>query len=209
MADTSRASWWARYPVEEGAGRPATREWVAVQGPQFPPASVVDHPRGRRPAGWLIAVRASATDDRVHRVEVALPDVPLLWYVELDEPDATPAARTLVAFSDSRYAEGTVLIAAEARAAGVDGGRQVAAVRWWPDTGLGHQIYVAPAARRRGLALKLATAAAGLQVVRGLPPMHGDGRRTNDGEAWLGRLPDWAAERFAGRTDVMPSMTPA
>ena len=145
----------------------------------------------------------------MHSIEVALPDVPLLWYVELVEPDATPPARTVVAFSDSRYAEGTVLTGAGARAAGVDGSRQVAALRWWPQTGLAHQIYVAPAARRRGLALKLATAASGLQVVRGLPPMHGDGRRTEDGEAWLGRLPGWAAERFAQRTDVMPSMTPA
>ncbi|MGY1740171.1 MULTISPECIES: hypothetical protein [unclassified Blastococcus] len=209
MADTSPVGWWARFPVEEEPGPRPQRSWVAVLGGEFPAGSVVDHPAGRRPAGWLVAVRADAEGGRVHAVEVALADVPLLWYVELPEPGAGPAATTLLAFSDRRFAEGTVLTEAEARAAGVGGDQQVAALRWWTATGLAHQVYVAPRHRRRGLALKLAAAAYGLQRVRGLPALHGDGRRTDDGEAWAGALPAWAAWRVAPRAHALPSMTPA
>lgn len=209
MADLSAQGWWARFPVEEEPGRPASRWWVAVLGAQFPARSVVDHPPGRRPGGWVLAVRAAAAGERVHVVEAALPDVPLLWYVELAEPAAAPPATTLVAFSDTRFPEGTVLTEAEARAAGVSGRQQVAALRWWTGDGLAHQVYVEPRHRRRGLALKLAMAAYGVQWVRGLPPLHGDGRRTDDGEAWAGGLPDWAAWRLAPRTHALPSMTPA
>jgi GNAT superfamily N-acetyltransferase len=181
---------------------------VAVLGEQFPAGTVVDQPPGGRPGGWLMAVRADASGSRVHGVEVALPDVPLLWYVELAEPAASPPATTLLAFSDARFPEGTVLTAAEARAAGVGGEQQVAALRWWTGSGLAHQVYVSPRHRRRGLALKLATAAFGIQRVRGLPPLHGDGRRTDDGEAWTGGLPAHAASRVASRTHALPSMTP-
>jgi hypothetical protein len=45
--------------------------------------------------------------------------------------------------------------------------------------------------------------------MRGLPPLHGDGRRTDDGEAWAGGLPAWASSRMAPRTHALPSMTPA
>ena len=157
----------------------------------------------------MLAVAADPAGGRVHAVEAALPDVPLLWYVELPEPAAAPPATTLVAFSDARFPEGTVLTADEARAAGVSSGQQAAALRWWTGSGLAHQIYVAPRHRRRGLALKLSMAAYGVQRVRGLPRLHGDGRRTDDGEAWAGGLPAWAAWRLAPRTHALPSMTPA
>lgn len=208
MADPLHG-WWARFPVEEEPGSPARRWWVASLGDGFPAGSVVDHPPGRRPEGWVLAVRADADGGRVHRAEAALPGVPLLWYVELPEPEAAPPATTLLAFSDARFPEGTVLTADQARAAGVASGHQVAALRWWTGSGLAHQVYVAPRHRRRGLALKLSMAAYGIQRVRGLPPLHGDGRRTDDGEAWAGGLPAWAAWRLAPRTHALPSMTPA
>lgn len=209
MADAPLTGWWARFPVEEEPGSPARRWWVAALGTAFPAGSVVDHPAGRRPEGWVLAVRADADGGRVHVAEVALPAVPLLWYVELPEPVAAPPATTLLAFSDARFPEGTVLTADEARAAGVTSGHQVAALRWWTGSGLAHQVYVAPRHRRRGLALKLSMAAYGVQRVRGLPALHGDGRRTDDGEAWAGGLPAWAAWRLAPRTHALPSMTPA
>lgn len=208
MADIAAEGWWARFPVEEEPGLPARRWWVASFEAGFPPGSVVDHPPGPRPAGWVLAVRTDAAGHRVHAVEAALPDVPRLWYVELPEPAAAPPATTLLAFSDARFPEGTVLTADEARAARVASGHQVAAIRWWTGSGLAHQIYVAPRHRRRGLALKLAMVAHGVQRVRGLPRLHGDGRRTDDGEAWAGGLPAWAAWRLAERTHVLPSMTP-
>jgi GNAT superfamily N-acetyltransferase len=195
-------------PGPSEPGSPARYNLVGVLSEEFPPDTVVDLPGTRRPSRWQVAVRADVGGGQVHAVEVALPDVPLLWYVEVAEPDAAPAATTLVAFSDSRYGEGCVLTQREARAAGVSAGEQVAALRWWPATGLVHQIYVQPAHRRRGLAGKLAQAAFGIQVARGLPRLYGDGRRTDLGEQWRHGLPDYAAWRLAPWSQRLAPMTP-
>jgi GNAT superfamily N-acetyltransferase len=181
---------------------------VGVLSRDFPAGSVVDLPGGRRPAGWQVAVSRDVDGGRVRSVEVALPGAPLLWYVELPEPQAGPPASTLVAFSDRRHAEGALLTEAEARAAGVQGTEQVAALRWWPGTGLVHQIYVAPTHRRRGVAGKLVQVGYGIQFARGLPKLHGDGRRTDLGESFREGLPGYAAWRLAPRTEHLPAMTP-
>lgn len=207
-ADLRLDPWWARLPEPGEPGEPPRHSLVAVLSSDFPPRTVVDLPAGRRPSDWRMAVQADVDGARVHRVEVALPGAPLLWYVEGPEPAARPAATTLVAFSDPRFAEGTLLDADRARQAGVDGGRQVAALRWWPATGLVHQIYVAPERRRRGVGDKLVRAAFGIQAARGLPPLHGDGRRTELGEQWRGGLHPAVATRMAPLSEVVPAMTP-
>jgi GNAT superfamily N-acetyltransferase len=198
VADPLLRPWYARL----ADGEPGCRRLVAVFSADFPPGTVVDLPGARLPTGWQVAVTSEG--GRVRSVAIALPDAPLLWYIELPEPDAT----TLVAFSDARYPEGSVLTAAEAQAAGVSGDDQVAALRWWPGTGLVHQVYVQPAVRRRGVAGKLAQAAGGIQVARGLPDLHGDGRRTDLGERWREGLPGYVATRLARHTHRLPAMTP-
>ena len=205
MPDQRPGLWWARLP---GGGEPGRRTLVGVLSDEFPEDSVVDLPGDRRPPRWLIAVAAEDGGSRVHQVAVAMPDAPLLWYVELPEPAAAPPATTVVAFSDARFAEGTVLTATEARAAGVGSGEQVGALRWWTGTGLVHQLYVGSAHRRRGVARKLAHAAAGVQAARGLPPLHDDGRRTDLGEQWRRGLGDHAAARFAPLSQRLAPMTP-
>jgi len=197
--------WWARLPDDGGPGG-HTLVWVASR--EFPANTVVTLPGSRRPAAWRVAVRGGGPAGPISSVEVALPDAPLLWYVELPEPEAAPGAATLVAFSDPRYAGGTVLTAGEARAAGVAGQQQVAAFRWWTDSGLVHQIYVSPEHRRKRVMLTLAHAAFAVQGMRGGPPLHGDGRRTDDGEAFARALPSYGAWRAAPRTEHLPSMTP-
>ena len=208
-ADPALHVWWVRRAIPVAAGQPARRLLVGVLSAEFPAGAVVDLPGERRPSRWQVAVEADVAGGRVHRVEVALPDVPLLWYVELPEPRATPAATTLVAFSDGRYPDGLLLAPEEARAAGIAPAQQVAALRWWPSTGLVHQVYVQPAHRRRGVAGKLAQAAFGVQAARGLPPVHGDGRRTDLGEKWRDGLPAFAAWRLDPRSEQLPPMTPA
>jgi GNAT superfamily N-acetyltransferase len=198
--------WGARLPGEGEPGRPPRWTLAAVFSPDFPPHTVVDLPTSRLPAGWQVAVTVEG--ERVGSVAVDLPDAPLLWYVELPEPGAAPAATTLVAFSDPRRPEGQVLTEPEARSAGVFGAAQVAAVRWWPGEGLVHQVYVQPQFRRRGVAGKLVQAAGGIQAARGLPALHGDGRRTDLGEQWRQGLPGYVAGRLARRTDALPPMTP-
>ncbi|MGY1814761.1 hypothetical protein [Blastococcus sp. SYSU D00820] len=206
--DAPRLGWWARLPDEGEPGAPAQLTWIGVLGAAFPPGSVVDLPAGSRPPEGQVVVRTDAAGAAVSRVQVALPDAPLLWYVELPEPAAAPPATTLLAFSDARFPEGTVLTADRARAAGVAGDQQVAALRWWTGSGLVHQVYVGPRFRRRGVGFKLASVGYALQSVRGLPPLHGDGRRTDDGEAWVRALPEYTAPRIAPRTQALPSMTP-
>jgi GNAT superfamily N-acetyltransferase len=207
-ADLLLHPWWARLPEPEEPGTPPQNTLVAVVSADFPPHTLVDLPAGRRPANWQVAVRADVDGSRVHRVEAAVPGTPSLWFVEVPEPTARPAATTLVAFSDVRFPDGTVVGADRARRAGVDGVRQVAAVRWWPVTGLVHQIYVSAEHRRRGLGRKLALAAFGVQAARGLPLLHGDGRRTELGEAWRTGLHPAIAARMAPWTQRLPPMTP-
>jgi GNAT superfamily N-acetyltransferase len=201
--------WWARLPEPGEPGTPPRHTLVAVWSAEFPAHTVVHLPSGRRPSGWQVAVQADVDGSRVHRVEVALAGAPLLWFVELPEPTGRPAASTLVAFSDARFADGTVVDDVRARHAGVDGSGQVGALRWWPGTGLVHQIYVAPAHRRRGVGDKLVRTVFGIQAARGLSPLHGDGRRTKLGEEWRNALPAAVAARMAPLSEVMPPMTPS
>ncbi len=81
-------------------------------------------------------------------------------------------------------------------------------MRWWPGTGLVHQLYVAPEHRRKGVAGALVQAAFAAQRARGGPALHGDGRRTEDGEAWRAALPAELRHWFAPWTHRLPSMTP-
>lgn len=207
-ADGLPDGWWARSVEPGDAGSPPAETLVWVLSAEFPANTTVTLPGNRRPAAWRMAVRHAGATGPVASIEVALPDAPVLWYVDVPEPAADPAAATLVAFSDSRHPDGTVLTADQASAEGISGNQQVAAIRWWPATGLVHQLYVAPAHRRNGVAGKLAHAAFGLQAVRRRPPLHGDGRRTDDGEAFTRALPSYGAWRVAPRSEHLPSMTP-
>jgi GNAT superfamily N-acetyltransferase len=197
--------WWARLLDLSEPGTAVVRALVAVLSDEFPAGTSVDLPGPGRPAGWQLAIFADDVG-RTSRIETHLPDAPLLWYVELPEADAEPPATTLLAFSDDRYPEGTLLSAAEARAGGIGGAEQVAAIRWWPRSGLVHQLFVGPAHRRRGVAGKLGYVAFGLQAVRGLPELHGDGRRTRLGEQFRQGLPEYAAARMAPWSSELPPM---
>ena len=207
-ADRVSRVWWAHHPAPAGPEAGVRQTLVGVLSSAFPPGTVVGLPDRWWPSGWQVAVEAEVASGRVHLVQVALPDAPQLWYVEVAEPGAAPAATTLVAFSDARYGDGRVLSRGEARADRVSGASQVAALRWWPGTGLVHQIYVRPSYRRRGVAGKLAHAAFGVQAVRGLPSLHGDGRRTDLGELWRNGLPEHVARLMAPRSMHLPPMTP-
>ncbi|MCU1667199.1 MAG: hypothetical protein JWP40_126 [Blastococcus sp.] len=207
-AEAPADGWWARVVEEGHSGGSPRHTLLWVLSTEFPVNTVVTLPGNRRPTAWRVAVTLAGRTGPVSSIDVALPDVPLLWYVEVPEPAATPSAATLIAFSDPRYPEGTVLSPAEARAGGVAGAHQVAAFRWWTESGLVHQIYVSPEHRRLGIAGKVALAAFGIQAARGRPPLHGDGRRTDDGEAWVRALPPHGASRAAPRSERLPSMTP-
>ena len=200
-----REPWWARLPVSEEPGRPPQRTTVAVLSPAFPPRTVIDLPEARRPTGWQMAVRADVGGGAVHAVHVAMPEAPLCWYVEL----ADPAATTLVAFSDTRFPEGTVLDAARAHAAGVTGTHQVAAVRWWPSTVWCTSSTSSPSTGAAGWRRSSCRPRSACSSPCGCPTSDGDGRRTELGETWRQSLPEAVSARMAAWSEVMPPITPA
>jgi GNAT superfamily N-acetyltransferase len=199
--------WSARH-------RSATGTVVLVtSGTDFPDGTVVDLPGdARRPAGWALEVHRDDAGSLAHRVVTAdwvAPGAPLLWYVAVPVAAADLAELDLVAFSTTHRAEGDVLDLTGFRALGISWRNQVAAVRWCVTTGLVRQVYVAPDARRRRIGTKLVAAAAGVAVAEGWSSVHGDGRRTDLGEAWLADKSAAWQSRIAARTEHLPPMTPA
>ncbi|TXL57612.1 GNAT family N-acetyltransferase [Aeromicrobium terrae] len=148
-------------------------------------------------------------DGRVVRLEIpraAAPKAPPLWFVEAPEPDGRPPATSLVAFTGHDVLDGTLLDGTSLADVEVTSADQVAAVRWYPETGEGDQVYVQPDWRRRGIAGAIVTAASTLTVARGKPPMWSDGQRTAMGDRWLKASP-WS-HRGAELTHMAPPMTP-
>lgn len=119
------------------------------------------------------------------------PDAAHLWYVEVPQPSSDPPASYLVAFHGHDVPGGTVVPPGASRPAAVQSSDQVAAVRWIPQTGQAHEIYVQPAWRGRGIATGLGVVCATVQTARGGPRIWGDGSRTAMGEKWT-RGKDWA-----------------
>jgi hypothetical protein len=142
------------------------------------------------------------------RVEIGddeLPGSAPLWFVHVDEPRATPRATNLVAFGGDRFPPGTVVSRYAFATAGVQNGEQAGAVRWYPGTGLVHQIFVPPAWRRRFVASTLLYTADAFHQANGWPgKLHGDGRRTALGQLLLAGLRH--PNRVRELTEEMPPM---
>ena len=75
---------------------------------------------------------------------LAAPKAPPLWFAELTEPDATPPAINLVAFSGHGVAAERLLDRAALREVSVVSADQLGAARWYPATGEVDQVYVHP-----------------------------------------------------------------
>jgi hypothetical protein len=194
--------WFARRSV---AGEPGLVELLAVTGPH--PAT----PGGPVDEQQVLAAARMDNGGQVVHVRVAprlTPRAPALWYVSIEEPDADPAALTLVAFDTPHAADGTVVGQDAFTSMPVPSSQQVAAVRWFTGTGQVHQIYVQPACRRRGVATKVLVVAGMLAVATGRPRLWGNGERTDLGEALATRGPELFRGRVTPRTRALPPMTP-
>jgi hypothetical protein len=133
---------------------------------------------------------------------------PALGYVAMEEPGAAPPAGNPVAFETPALADGTVVSADQFTAMPVRSADQVAAVRWFRDSGQVHQVYVAPSQRRRGIASKVLISAGLYAVASGWPRIWGGGERTDMGEALVTEGPELFRGRAKPRTRVLPPMTP-
>ncbi|MGY6500053.1 MAG: hypothetical protein ACXIVQ_04020 [Acidimicrobiales bacterium] len=173
-----------------------------------------DHPDGATVDGTALAPpelgrygddtvvwRAGLDDARRVRVEVsdwAAPGAPDVWCVLLREHQQGKEQATLVAFCTDDLPNGTVLPDASFFTMPVRNNQQVAAVRWWRDTAVVHQIYSHPEHRRSHLATKVIYAASGIHQLHGWPGrLHSDGRRTDEGQQFAtglrhpGRIATW------------------
>jgi GNAT superfamily N-acetyltransferase len=143
----------------------------------------------------------------VHVPEHRAPGAPPLWFVQVDEPGARPAATNLVAFPTDDLPPGTVVSRYTFATMGVRNDQQAGALRWYRD-GLVHQIYVAPDWRRRLVGTSMLHVAGAWHQANGWSGhIHGDGRRTVLGEQFL--VATQQPNRFAPLRETMPPMDPS
>ncbi len=168
-----------------------------------PDGSQVAAPDPNAPVMW----RTTETDAGLIHIQLAAfatPGAPPVWFVTVAETRATPPAMNLVAFTGDQKPAGTVITKFQFATLGVSNDEQAAAVRWYPATGLVHQVYVAAGWRRRHLGTHILYAAEAFHQANGWPGhLHGDGRRTELGEQLVAGL------RHPGRFKPLDSTMPA
>jgi GNAT superfamily N-acetyltransferase len=202
-------SWWVC--LVRGSGDRPTR-LVNVESTRYHDGGQVE--LGAEAAALQIGDDAICTailddDGDLVRIEVAerfAPKAPPLWFAELRESSADPPAVVLVAFTGADQRPGTVVDRSDLSNIGVRSSDQLAALRWYPATGMTDQLYVQPQWRRRNIASALLAAGEMLCLVRGWPRFSGDGHRTEMGER-ARNARSWAA-RTADLTHTPPPMTP-
>lgn len=159
-------------------------------------------------AGLPLLWRTSSSDVGLLTVSLApdaAPGSPDLWFVWVDEPKASTPATNLVAFATDRFAPGTVVSNHTFASLGVPNEQQAAAVRWYPASGVVHQIYVAERWRRLHVGTALIYTASALHQAKAWPGrLHSDGRRTDIGERFTAGLRH--PRRIAARDADMPPM---
>lgn len=212
MADPATgkpSSVWHLRALEDD-GSPA---WVAVvASDRHPDRADVDRPVdvawAETEGGLVGGVARLDADGAVARIEV-LPhrtELPPLWFVEVPETDQELATTSLVAFTGGTVEPGTLLDVTQAQKSRVRTADQVGAFRWYPHSGLGEQLYVAPAWRLRRIGTALLSAAGVLTLARGLTPLWGSGQRTAEGDR-MRQAGVWA-HRSEELTHLLPPMTP-
>lgn len=164
--------------------------------------------RSELPAG---AQRLWSTRDSARgllTIELApepIPEAPPLWFVNIPEPRSAPPATNLVAFSGGQLEAGTVISNYTFATFGVESSDQAGAVRWYPQSGIVHQVYVAREWRRKQVGTAILYAASAFHQANGWPDrLHSDGRRTDIGEQFVAGLRH--PKRIAARDARMPSM---
>lgn len=108
-----------------------------------------------------------------------------LWYVTVDSVDGNQKMRSVVAYGDARFPEGTVIDFATAARNGITYSESVGFVKWFIKDSKLQQIFVSGEARRMGVSTKL-FAAADLVIVSDTKWngsfLHGGDVTTADGE---------------------------
>jgi GNAT superfamily N-acetyltransferase len=183
------------------------REICLYAGAEHEDGAMVDTPSAvTRPVVTARVLKGDVLSVRVNRT--VAPRAPAMWFAALPEPTAQPPAMNLVAFGTRHKPEGAVVPPAVFTAMPVRSAHQLAAVRWFTETGQVHQVYVSPTVRRHGIATVLLLAAGTFAVASGWPRLWGNGERTDLGEALVTGGHDVIRRRVVVRSRVLPPMTP-
>jgi ribosomal protein S18 acetylase RimI-like enzyme len=193
---TADHCWW-HCRVSDGDGN--STKSIFVQSDRYPNGS-------RITLGAATAAEQTASHVVCEALFVAGDVAPPVWFAEIREPTAQPPAVNLVAFTEAGQKRGALIDEARLASVPVASEDQLGALRWYPGTGQIHQVYVAPAWRRRHIADALLAAAETLSVARDWPGLWANGLRTAVGEEFRNANP-WAA-RAADLTHLAPPMTP-
>lgn len=160
-----------------------------------------------KPALWS----TEPADNALIRVSIdaeAIPKAPAAWFVSVGEPRADPPATNLVAYVTDDFAPGTIINRFQFGSLGLPSDEQAGAIRWLWQYALVHQVFVAPAWRRSGLATALVYTASAFHQANGWPGrLHGNGQRTELGERFATTLDH--PGRIASLEETMPPMDPA
>lgn len=116
-----------------------------------------------------------------------------LWYVYVDDSENEPHTRSIVAYADNKFPDGTIVKFNEASARNIRFSDSVGFVRWFVGDSRMQQIIVSESHRRMGLSVKI-IGAADLTIVSDLnwngAFLNGGDITTEDGEklrqAWSG-----------------------
>jgi hypothetical protein len=134
---------------------------------------------------WIKGWTMSETDQGLIRVSYdnfALAKDLNVWFVFVDEPKSNPAAANLVLFVGDQKPMGTFVSRYAFATMGVANDEQIGAIRWYRDSGMIHQIYIAPKYRQLQLATYLLYSTSAFHHAKGWSGIiHGDGRRTKLG----------------------------
>jgi len=174
----------------------------------FTDSSVVDGPID---TGNSFVYGCSDVDTTGHSIlsinPALLPDTPPIWFVALPERTQPSPAISLVAFITDDHEPGKVISDPEFFSMAVDTSQQVGAIRWWIDSGIVDQIFVAEQWRRKYVGRALIASAQCYQVHNGWTPrLSSNGRRTAMGQQYADAalFPD----RFAPLDDPALPMDP-
>ncbi len=207
-ADTP-AGWWHCRSLRDDD---SVATFTVVQSDRHADGICVDLPPAQAAAEIGDGARCVARFDDHGAVSAIVvqpswaPHAPALWFVELPEPEASPPATHLIAFTGAGIDAGSLLRTDDLRGTGITSNGQLASIHWWVGTGEIDQIYVSPPARRQHIATALLMAAGTLAVARGWGRLWSDGQRTALGDR-LAQRPDWS-HRAEELTHLAPPMTP-
>jgi GNAT superfamily N-acetyltransferase len=163
----------------------------------------------QRPTGWIVDVRYRSRDGVPVGIQVPSSltkhDLPL-WFVAVHDSSRELSATSLLAFQGAGITAGQVVPPHEAAARGVRQPDCVGEIRWSPRSGIVDTVRVDRAAQRRGVGRHLVTAAEGLRVLWGWPPLRSDGRLNDAGARWLDGSPPCWQTRLSARTERLPEV---